>query len=145
MAKYVYTFKDKIVLALGACFLLFFGIAAPLINHYHQAWVTSSPVVYVYDQSKGPANPAYVIEDLDYKEALISYYDTISANPDANPSLKFPIIFLTDNNIVYLVGYSEDSLLADVVTYNQATRRGPVYFRGWADVRTIHKSPPKFE
>ena len=45
---------------------------------------------------------------------------------------------------VYVMGYTSDSLLADVVSYyDRGARHGGSYTRGWVYAETLHINPPK--
>jgi hypothetical protein len=123
---------------------LSFLIGGSLYSNYYHKKVKSSPIGYTYQTYWGPPNSVLIIEDLSYKAALLAYYDSILKNPEANPIIKVPLKTLPQYEPVYIMGYSEDSSLTDIVSYyNRGRYRGGSYLRGWVDTRTLHKNPAK--
>jgi hypothetical protein len=134
--------KQKIIIIIGVALGLFFSVGGYFISSSHHKWVQSCPQVYVYQDYLGPANPVLAITDLDDKEQLVKRYDVFSKGKIPDFGIAFPLINLAPRRYVYLLGYTEDSVLADIVTYTYNRNQ---YLRCWVDARTIHKHPPKLK
>jgi hypothetical protein len=130
----------------GIAAIIFFVGIAPIINKRHHKWVKSHPQGYVYETFRGPVNPVLVIESLKYKDSLIAYYDKQEKiGPDGNeePYFNFPLKTLPQYEPVYVIGYTDDSLLAKVVSYyDRGPKRGGDYLECYVYVKTLHSSPP---
>jgi hypothetical protein len=106
---------------------------------YHQN-IKRGPMLYCYETYYGPPNPALVIKDLEFKDSLIKYYD--QSEKGINPFFNFPLTTLPQFEPVYLIKYSEDSLIALVASYyDRGRHRGGSYNEYYVDVRTLHKLP----
>jgi hypothetical protein len=128
---------------LGVSFVFIFFLFLYYINFNHKKIVLNSPKRYVYETYFGPVNSAFIIENLKYKNDLINYYETIIKHKDSNPYFKMPLKTLPQFEPVYVMGYSKDSLLVDVISlYNRGSFHGGSYFRGWVYVKTLHLNPP---
>jgi len=122
---------------------LIFLVGGYFINQSYHKKVKMSPKMYVYQTFFGSANSALIIDDLNFKKALIAYYDTIANNPDANPVIELPLKTLPQYEPVYVMGYSDDSTLVDVVSYyDRGAYFGGSYLRGWVYIKTLHANPP---
>ena len=121
---------------------LFFAIGGPIIHRKYTNWVKSHPQMYVYETYKGAVNPVLVIENIKYKDKLVAYYEQLKRDT-SEPSFDFPPIILPENIPVYVVGFTSDSLLADIVSYYDRGRYyGGSYLRGYVPKETLHKLPP---
>lgn len=109
---------------------------------YHEN-IKLHPEMYAYQTYWGPANSVLIIEDLKYKDELVDYYSKIIFDTTSNPIIKVPLKTLPQYEPVYVVGYTNDSLLAEVVSYyDRGIKFGGNYLRGWVYVKTLHKNPP---
>lgn len=109
---------------------------------YHEK-VHKSPRAFAYETFRGPVNSAFIIEDLKYKNELISFYDSIEKYPSSNPIFNFPLKTLPQNDSIYVLGYSEDSSLVEIVSYYDRGRYfGGAYLLGWIYYKTLHDSAP---
>jgi hypothetical protein len=95
--------------------IVVFGIGAPLYNRWYHEDVKKHPIGYAYQTYLGPPNSVLVIEDLDYKDSLIKYYEEMEDGK--HPVFNFPLKTLPQNHPVYIVGYTDDSLLVKVISY----------------------------
>jgi hypothetical protein len=84
----------------------------------------------------GPPNHTLVINDIKYKDSLLKFYN-ISKNTKGQP-FNFPLISLPINDTVYLMGYTKDSLLAEVATYG--LNYGRLSFV-WVYPECLHEKP----
>lgn len=133
--------RTKIIVSVVIFIGFFFLVGGYFINKFYHEGVKSNPVKYCYQTYFGPANSVIVLEDLDYKEAYLKYYSELSKG--ANPSFDFPLKTLPQYEPVYVMGYSEDGLLADVVSYyDRGSYFGGSYLRGWVYSETLHDNPP---
>lgn len=132
----------KILIGVGFFFVLFFTVGGHFINKYYNENVKSHPQMYCYETFYGPSNSVLIIESLSYKrEYLQHYYDV---EKKLNPVINFPLKTMPQYSPVYVMGYSEDSLLADVVSYYDrgGAKFGGSFTRGWIYAKTLHKDPP---
>lgn len=131
----------KIIIAIVLFGVVFF-IGAHILNQVYNAKIKRSPKKYVYQTYWGLVNSALIIEDLQYGDSIIAYYSEIEKDSSANPTFNFPLKTLPQYEPVYVVGYSKDSVLVEVVSYYE---RGPYfggsYLRGWVYKGTIHDKP----
>ena len=135
--------KIKAVIYVLVLIGLAFLVGGHYLNSYWHKKVKSSPKMFVYQTFWGVPNSALIIEDLKYKSSIIAYYDTIESNPKSNPIINFPLKTLPQYEPVYVIGYSDDGLLVDVVSYyDRGLYLGGSYLRGWVYVKTVHKKPP---
>jgi hypothetical protein len=112
------------------------------ITYYHRK-IKTLPKKYVYQTYFGPANSVLIIENLKYKNNLINYYRAIERNPDSNPPIGVPLKTVPQNDAVYVVGFTDDSLLAKVISYyNYGAFRGGSFTKGWVYYKCLHNSPP---
>ena len=122
-------------------FLVLAYFAMDRYAKYYNADIKSKPLRYAYQTYWGPPNPVLIIEDLKYKDSLLVYHDKIST--EENVPFNIPLKTLPQFEPLYLVGYTEDSLLAEVVSYyDRGLKFGGSYLRGYVDVKTLHKYSP---
>ncbi|NQX97864.1 MAG: hypothetical protein HRT73_08300 [Flavobacteriales bacterium] len=132
------------LISLGIVIVLFFTVGGYLIDKYYHESVRSKPIMYCYQTYFGPPNSVLIITDLEFKNELIEYYDKMSKGD--NPTFDIPLKTLPQFEPVYVMGYSNDSLLADVVSYyDRGIENEGSYLRGWVDVKTLHKTPLRFQ
>ena len=131
----------RILIGVGVFLVFFFTVGGHFINKYYNKYVKSHPQMYCYQTFYGPVNPVMIIEDLNYKEEYIKFYEKVSRGE--NPTFKFPLKTIPTRYPVYVMGYTEDSLLAKVVSYyDRGIRFGGSFTKGWVYTKTLHKNPP---
>lgn len=97
--------------------------------------------MYCYQTYYGPVNPVMIIEDLDYKKEYLRFYKKVSQGE--NPTFNFPLKTMPTTYPVYVIGYTEDSLLAKVVSYyDRGAKFGGSFTKGWVYTETLHQNPP---
>jgi uncharacterized protein YneF (UPF0154 family) len=132
--------KKLVLVVLMVCGLLFVS-GSYFLNKYYHKDIKSNPQMYAYQTYWGPPNPVLLIEDLDFKDSLILYYKKVEKGE--NPYFNFPLKTLPITYPVYVLGYTEDNLLAEVVSYyDRGKRTGGSYLRGYVYSKTLHKDPP---
>lgn len=119
------------------------GVLFNYIGKSRKEYILSMPQKYCYDTTRHVSNPAYLLSSTELKEELVDYYKLISINPHVTPILRFGIKTVPMEAPVYVMSYTEDSLLAEIVCFYD---RGPTYannsVRGWVYYKTIHDEPP---
>ena len=75
-----------------------------------------------------------------YKEEYISFYKKLSQGIDT--TFNFPLQTFPISSPVYVLKYSEDSLLAKVVSYYKRKNMSGQYTKGWVYAETLHINPP---
>ncbi|MFP5470930.1 MAG: hypothetical protein ACLGGV_04985 [Bacteroidia bacterium] len=135
--------KKKLILYIVILSVAFI-VGSYLFNNWYHKNIKTQPKAYIYQTYFGPVNSALIIEDLKYKNNLINYYETIKKNPDTNVAIGVPLKTLPQFEPVYILGYSKDSLLVEVVSYYDYGRlRGGSFTKGWVFNGCVHKHPPK--
>ena len=98
--------------------------------------------MYPYQTYYGAANLVLIISDLKYKEELVFYYEFMKENK-RDTFFNFPLKGLPPSEPVYVLGYSEDSLVAEVVSlYYRGAHFGGGFTQGWVATSVLHKEPP---
>lgn len=121
--------------------VVFFFTADWYAGYYHES-IKKHPQMYCYDMSRGVPNLVYIIGKAK-KDALVEYYRTIEKDPKATPYITFGLKGLPAGDLVYVMGYTADSLLVEVVSYyDRGAHFGGSYTRGWVYYKTLHKEPP---
>lgn len=137
--------KNRFWVILGVIIIIgiiSFPVGSYFYNSRYHAWVKDQPEKYCYQTFYGPPNPALVITDLNYKNNLVEYYEFIAENPREDKGIGVPLKTLPIREKVYLLGYTKDSLLAEIVSYyDRGVRLGGSYLRGWVYAKTIHDLP----
>lgn len=136
--------KRKIILVSILIFIL--AISFIFISHSiaekTELEIKSHRAVYCYQEYFGPPNQVLIVEHKDDIPNLVKYYKEMEKGE--NPLFEFDLKTLSMYEPVYLLSYSEDSLVAEVVSYSDyGKRRGGNYTRGYIYSKTIHASPPK--
>lgn len=135
----------KIYIWIGSFFALFFTVGGHFINKYYNDYVKSQPKMYCYEYFRGTSEPVSVIiiENLSRKDEYIEYYKKIQMGESATLNNSFPIKGIAQYHPVYVLKYSEDSLLAKVVSYyDYGARRGGSFTKGWVYAKCLHIKPP---
>lgn len=98
--------------------------------------------MYCYSDFRGVPNPAHIVSK-NNKMDLVNYYRKVEKDANVNPIITFGIKTLPQYEPVYVLKYSEDSLIAKVVSYyNRGFRLGGSYTVGWVYIGTLHETPP---
>lgn len=118
--------------------VLIASVAGALVSlgytYYINQKLKALPQVYVYQTYWGPANPVLFVYDEDDQDDLISYYQQVEKGE--NPTFNFDLHTHATGVPVYLVEYSRDSLIAEIIS----TRDG--YARFYVYGKTVHLAPP---
>lgn len=137
--------KNRYILIVGILFLLIIG-SFFLIHHFNNKYhedVKQHPQKYCFQLYLGAPNPILIVETEKYQQPLIDYYNKREKDPLSNPGLGVPLKTLSMYDPVYVMGYTKDSLLADIVSYKDRGRLGGgSYLRGWVYAKLLHDNPP---
>lgn len=138
--------RTKYILIGIALFLaLFFSVGGHFINKFHNDAVKSKPQMYCYENFRGLDEPVSVliIEDFELRSHYLKYYRELEKGEEPYLHNKIPLKGLPQYSPIYVLEYSEDSLLAKVVSYyNRGSKFGGSYTEGWVYSKTLHKNPP---
>ena len=135
---------NKITLTIVVTIGLGFLFGGYFYNKWYHKNIKSYPQMYAYQTFWGPVNPVMIVEDGKHKNALIKYYEQVENGK--NPIFNFPLRTLPQYDPVYVVGYTKDSLLAEVVSYyDYGARMGGSFTKGWVYAKCLHKEPPQKE
>lgn len=124
----------------------FLLVIAFLTMHFYNQWyykeLYKKPKMYPYESFIGPANHVLIISDIKYKDELVFHYEYVKKNKKYK-SFSFPLKGLPVSEPVYILGYSEDSLVAEVVSlYYRGAHFGGGFTQGWVATSVLHKEPP---
>ncbi len=126
----------SIVISIG----IFFVFGSYYFSKFYRNNIQTKPIYYCYDSFGIAINSALVIEDLNYKDSLIKYYN--QAEKGINPIFNFPLKTLPQFEPVYLLEFFSDSTIAYVVSfYNRGAAIGGSFNKYYVDSRTLHKNP----
>jgi hypothetical protein len=90
----------------------------------------------------GPVNLVLFIEDLKYKDELLKYY-AIVEKEKRYPMFDFPLRTISPKAPAYVVGYTTDSALAEIVSLDYLTKNVQVnHICGYVVPSTMHESAP---
>ena len=135
----------KVLLSVGVFLIIFLVVGGYFINKYYNKDVINHPEMYCYEYFRGTDKPVSVliIEDLDLKKQYLKYYQELGKGKEPYLPDDIPLKGLPQYSPVYVMGYTQDSLLAEVVSYyDRGVRLGGSYTRGWVYAKTLHKNPP---
>jgi|GEM_PF-1523665 len=120
--------------------VLFFSMDFYNKRYYRELY--KKPKMYPYETYFGPANSVLIIEDLKYKDNLVMHYDYMEKYR-RDTTFSFPLKTLPQTEPVYVLGYSEDSLVAEVVSlYYRGAHFGGDFTQGYVATKTLHLNPP---
>ncbi|MFA9215099.1 MAG: hypothetical protein ACEQSR_14875, partial [Candidatus Methylacidiphilales bacterium] len=123
-----------IVISIGILFVL----GSYYFNKFYRNNVQLKPIYYCYDSFGKAVNSALVIEDLDFKDSLIKYYN--QTEKGINPIFNFPLKTLPQFEPVYLLEFSDDSTIAYIASfYDRGALNGGSFNKYYVDTRTLHK------
>lgn len=104
----------------------------------------NQPQKFVYETFRGTSQPVSVliIEDLHLKEPYLEYYQAVEAGIKTTLDRRIPIKGMPQYDPVYVLGYTQDSLLAEVVSYyDRGAYFGGSYTQGWVYAKALHEKP----
>ncbi|WP_417602434.1 hypothetical protein [Owenweeksia hongkongensis] len=134
----------KALIIIGVLSVLFFTVGAYFINKHWHIYVKEQPKMYVYDIFRGTSKSVSVIiiEDKELKEPYLEYYNSLQNGIEPILDDRIPLKGLPQYDPVYVLGYTNDSLLAEIVSYyDRGARFGGSYLQGWVYSKTLHKEP----
>ncbi|UTW67889.1 hypothetical protein KFE94_07185 [bacterium SCSIO 12643] len=133
--------KIKKSISLLIILILSFIVGSYLYDKAYHENIKKQPQMYCYESFFEAYNGVLIIESLEYKDYYLEYY--FNTEKRISSEIKFPLKSVPLYNPVYVMGYSKDGLLADVVSYyDRGVRFGGSYTRGWVYAKTLHKDPP---
>ncbi len=138
--------RNIFLICLVSLFILSFTIGGYFIKKYHHKNVKSKPKMYCYKNFRSPEIPVSVliIEDLDLKIPYLKYYQELKQGKEPYLPNELPLKGMPQYSPVYVMGYTKDSLLANVVSYyDRGFWFGGSYTRGWVLAECLHKNPPE--
>lgn len=136
------------LIGVGIFFVLFFTVGGHFINKYYNEDVKSHPQMYCYEYFRGTNKSVSVliIEDLDLKAQYLKYYQELELGKEPYLDNDIPLKGMPQSSPVYVIDYTEDSLLAKVVSYyDRGAYFGGSFTKGWVYAKTLHKDPPPME
>jgi len=98
--------------------------------------------MYCYEYFRGTNKPVSVliIEDLDLKKQYLKYYRELEMGKEPYLHNDIPLKGIPQYTPVYVLEYTEDSLLAKVVSYyDRGAKFGGSFTKGWVYAKTLHK------
>jgi len=129
-----------------ALLAIVFLIACPIYVNWYYADLEKKPQKYPYVFYSGSDKPAslLIIDDLDPKREYINYYDKIFRGDNSAVINGFSIQGLPQYDPVYVIKYTDDSILAKVVSlyHHNSIKLGGDYKTGWVYARALHDKPP---
>lgn len=132
---------EKILIGIGVSIMLFCGVFGGLIHDKYHEYIKSHKQMYCYDDIRGPERPVSVIciESLKYKNRYLDYYRQLESGIE--PYLHVPLYAIARNDHVYVLEYTEDSLLAKVVSYfDYGPKHGGDFRKGWVYAKCLHEN-----
>ena len=135
--------KNIVLIAIfvGGLFL----IGGYFYNKWYHRNVKSHPQMYCYEYFRETNKPVSVllIESLKLKEPYLEYYNQLETGKEPYLDNRIPIKGLPQYHPVYVVDYTKDSLLAEIVSYyDYGAFRGGSFTKGWGYAKCLHKNPP---
>jgi len=132
--------KKKLIITL-IC-LVFLVLIFFLLRYYSDRFhlkVMENEKMYAYETYNGVVNPVLYIKNYQLKDSIVNYYRAIESGI-GNPKFNFPPLSLPYNRFVYVINYSGDSLVAEIICYENTEKE--MYKRGWVYSKLLHKYPP---
>lgn len=135
------TAKNSLIIASAlAPFILFF--AADFYNRYYNNMVRHQPKMYCYETYRGVVNAAFFVQNESLTDSLVKYYTQLENRTSEEPTFNFPPLTIPTDTCVYVIGYSSDSTVADIICYHKWSRN-VTYERGYVYANTLHINPPQ--
>lgn len=125
--------------------LILIGILLGLYSESYHKNIKKHPKMFCYDDFRGHnyITSTIYIETINLRRKYISYYEQLMKGNEPYLDNDIPLNGLPIYVPVYVLGFSEDSLLAEVVSYYDRGRFGGNYTRCWVFSKTLHKTPPE--
>lgn len=123
-----------------------FVIGAHIYNKKFHENVKKQPKMFCYDYFRGKDHPVSVliIEDLGLKNKYLDYYEQLKNGKEPYLPDGIPLKGMPQYHPVYVMKYTEDSLLANVISYyDRGNLLGGSYTRGWVLSECLNEEPPK--
>ncbi|TXK74417.1 hypothetical protein [Mesonia sp. K4-1] len=123
-----------------------FVVGSHIYNKKFHENVKKQPKMYCYDYFRGKDYPVSVliIEDLDLKQKYLHYYEQLKSGKEPYLPDGIPLKGMPQYHPVYVMEFTKDSLLANVVSYyDRGNLLGGSYTRGWILSECLHEEPPK--
>jgi hypothetical protein len=122
--------------------LIIFFIVSVVGAYFYHNWyyddLYQKPQKYPYQTYYGVPNNILLIEDLKYRDSLIKYYTEMERGNE-NPIFNFPLKDLPYCKPVFIVGYSDDSILTEFVSlYDRGRSVGGSFTNGWVLSKLLH-------
>lgn len=137
--------KKKIIIII----IIVIGFSFLIGGHFYNKWyhndVKSYPKKYCYEYFRGTEKPVSVliIENLNLKEPYLEYYRDLELGKEPYLHNDIPLKGLPQYDPVYVIEFTEDSLLAKVISYyDRGAKFGGSFTKGWVYAKTLHKDPP---
>ena len=134
----------RILIIAGILLALLFTVGGYFINKNWHKYVKNKPQMYAYDIFRGDSKPVSVliIEDIDLKEPYLKYYNELESGIEPILDNRIPLKGLPQYDPIYILQYTDDSLLVEVVSYyDRGTRFGGSYTQGWIYSKTLYEKP----
>lgn len=138
--------QKRIIILLGVLLGFFFSVGGYFINKHWHKYVKNQPKMFVYETFRGESKPVSVliIEDLKLKKSYLNYYKQLENGIEPILDNKIPLKGMPQYSPVYVLEYTEDSLLVEIVSYHdRGAYFGGNYTKGWVYAKTLHKKPFK--
>lgn len=135
--------KTLFIIILILCFV--FVIGCYLFNEWYHTNIKSHKTMYCYEYFRGENKTVSVliIKNLRLKEPYLRYYKELENGIEPYLDNNIPIKTLPQYEPVYVIEYTQDSLLAKVVSYyDYGPYRGGSFTKGWVYSKCLHKEPP---
>lgn len=130
----------------GGLVMLFCVVFGKLIHDKYTEYVLNHPLMYCYDEFRKLSFPVpvLIIDDLKYKRGYLKYYAQLETGIEPILDDDVPLKGLPTSNPVYVLGYTEDSVLAKIVSYDDGMVGG-LFTKGWVYAKCLHANPPLLE
>ncbi len=121
--------------------ITFFILASFIVGvYFYNDWyhkdIHSKPEVYVNVNYRGVTDPVLFIDNLNYKEEYLNFYNKLLSGKKA--TFNFPVKSFPANHQVYLIGYTPDSLLAEIACYYDFGKDGDWFTTGFVIPSAVH-------
>lgn len=128
--------------------LILWNMCGFLCYRLYEDWVKSHPKGYLYSDDNQVQNPVLCVSRKRYFQKLKDYYVAderwlLDSTHNKKPFIDFPLDGFPMTEPVYVVGYSEDSTLIEVICYWD--HKGPAYESGWVLLKHFHQKPPTYK
>lgn len=105
----------------------------PFAENYY-TYVHTLDYGYCYDTTMGYPNQCLTIDDLSFKDQLLAYYDKHMNHKEA--SYSFPLNTIGVKTKLYILGYTEDPTLVNIIFYQDPGSYN--YYKGYVPAVLLH-------